>query len=54
MLLDHAHREEEQGPLTIEGINLGPRELLKLVDSRPGRGVRIALPPDLDPPPQSQ
>ena len=42
MLLDHSYRQDEQGPLTIERINLGPGELLELVDSRPGSGA-IAL-----------
>ena len=42
MLLDHSHRQDEQCPLTIEGINLGPGELLELVDSRAGGGA-IAL-----------
>ncbi len=34
MLLDHSHRQDEQGPLTIECLDLRKGELLKLEDSR--------------------
>ena len=34
VFLDHAHRQDEQRPLTIEGINLRPGELFELVDFR--------------------
>ena len=34
MLLDHSQREDEQRSLTIEGINLGPGELVQFVDAR--------------------
>jgi hypothetical protein len=36
MLFEHADRQDEQRPLAIERVNLGPRELFELVDSRPG------------------
>lgn len=48
VFFDHAHRQDEEGSLTIEGIDLRPRELFELVDSRTGafalRGCFITRP----------
>ena len=33
MFLDYSGREDEEGPLTIESVDLRPGQLLELVDS---------------------
>ena len=43
VLLDHSHRQDEQCPLTIEGINLRPGELFELVDFRTRGAELLAL-----------
>ena len=43
VLLDHAHREDEQCPLPIKGVNLWEGELFELVDSRARGNRAVAL-----------
>ena len=43
VFLDHSHRQDEQCPLTIEGINLWPGELFELVDFRTSGSRAVAL-----------
>ena len=55
VLLDHANREDEQRPLTIERINPGPGELFKLVGfSTWKRKARVRWLPEPGPPPHSR
>jgi hypothetical protein len=43
VFLDHSYRQDEQRPLTIEGVNLWPGELFELVDVRTS-GTRAVVP----------
>jgi hypothetical protein len=45
VLLEHSNRQDEQGSLTIEGVNLWPGKLFDLVDSRTREFGAVVLRP---------